>query len=122
MSKYIHVVEINLNIDIEEEIRKEVGILSFETKEKIANAIALNRPTKDQMLIERLERFKSLFDILSACGAISKDDLASHFDVESKNIGPSIQKFKKYLIEYKPEWSLVNRIMKGTKVYELVSS
>ena len=102
--------------------------MSSETKIHIQNAIKSRmRPQKITTVRAREQinlapKLDTLFGVLQADGSISKENLADIVDVKAKDIGPIVQRFKKYLKDkHNNEWHLESKAKAGTRIYRLIS-
>jgi len=123
----IHVVQIDLDLDLEEEIKKatavsdeiKVHIKGFlEEKKARKSAAPKRKPTPP----EWLPAMEAIFGALQAAenGSLTKEEMAKAASVEPDGIGPVIQRFKSYLrAEKENDWHLEIKVRSKVRTYRL---
>lgn len=126
-SKKIQVVEINLDIDLEEEIKKETKV-SDDIRIQLHDVVRsrMKNPkhvSKSKRIKKNFEpKFDKLFEVLVEEDSINKADFASVVGVKPEDIGPVVQRFKTYLREkHEGNWYLESKKKRNTRVYKLIN-
>jgi len=124
----VHVVKIDLDIDLDEEIKKATAV-SDEIKVHIKGFLEEKQMRRQEISKrvkptpkEWLPKMDRLFDALQKAGdgALNKDEMAQTIDVPPNEIGPIIQRFKSYLkAEKNNDWHLEIKVRSKIRTYRL---
>jgi hypothetical protein len=122
--KSIEIIDIDLGINIDEQIKKYASTDSVTNKYNI-NSILEKAKEKNMKLVDQcvIDKFEPLFEKLIQANTITKEEFVQFLNLQPLMIAPSISKFNKFLKDAKGGKFkfIVDKNSQDIKKYSLVN-